>query len=121
MKNELEAFSLFAILPFSLFASDLIIFCPFALSPFPLFNDMKLIRLKAIAWKEFIQIFRDPTSLALALSIPVLLLILFGYALTLDVDRIPTVVHDLDRTPPKPGPHRPLSAFEIFSAGSAGG
>jgi ABC-2 type transport system permease protein len=60
---------------------------------------MKFIRLKAIAWKECIQIFRDPTSLALALSIPVLLLILFGYALTLDVDRIPTVVHDLDLTP----------------------
>jgi ABC-2 type transport system permease protein len=59
---------------------------------------MKLIRLKAIAWKEFIQIFRDPRSLSLALSIPVLLLILFGYALTLDVDRIPTVVHDMDRT-----------------------
>src|SRR5512139_3966903 len=60
---------------------------------------MKLIRLKAIAWKEFIQIIRDPTSLALALSIPVLLLVLFGYALTLDVDRIPTVLYDLDRTP----------------------
>jgi ABC-2 type transport system permease protein len=59
---------------------------------------MKLIRLKAIAWKEFIQIFRDPRSLALAVSIPVLLLVLFGYALTLDVDRIPTVIHDMDRT-----------------------
>ncbi len=60
---------------------------------------MKLIRLKAIAWKEFIQIFRDPRSLALAISIPGLLLILFGYALTLDVDHIPTAVYDLDRTP----------------------
>jgi len=37
--------------------------------------------------------------LALAVSIPVLLLLLFGYALTLDVDRIPTVLYDLDRTP----------------------
>lgn len=60
---------------------------------------MKLIRLKAVANKEFIQIFRDPRSLGLALSIPILLLLLFGYALTLDVDRIPTVLYDLDRTP----------------------
>jgi ABC-2 type transport system permease protein len=60
---------------------------------------MKLIRLKAVARKEFIQIVRDPRSLALAITIPVLLLLLFGYALTLDVDRIPTVLLDLDRTP----------------------
>jgi len=60
---------------------------------------MKLIRLKAIAVKEFLHIIRDPRSLALAVSIPVLLLLLFGFALTLDVDRIPTVVYDLDRTP----------------------
>jgi len=60
---------------------------------------MKLIRLKAIALKEFVQIARDPRSLGLAISIPVLLLLLFGYALTLDVDNIPTVVYDLDHTP----------------------
>jgi ABC-2 type transport system permease protein len=60
---------------------------------------MKLIRLKAIARKELIQIVRDPRSLALAVSIPMLLLLLFGYALTLDVDRIPTILLDLDRSP----------------------
>ena len=60
---------------------------------------MRLIRLKAIAHKEFLQIIRDPRSLALAVSIPVILLLLFGYALTLDVDRIPTVVYDQDRSP----------------------
>ena len=60
---------------------------------------MKLIRLKAIVLKEFLQIIRDPRSLAWAVSMPVILLVLFGYALTLDVNRIPTVLYDLDRTP----------------------
>lgn len=35
----------------------------------------------------------------MALAIPVFLIVLFGHALTLDVDRIPTAVLDWDRTP----------------------
>ncbi len=35
----------------------------------------------------------------MALALPVLMILLFGYALTLDVDRIPTVVYDQDGTP----------------------
>jgi ABC-2 type transport system permease protein len=48
----------------------------------------------AVARKEFIHIFRDPRSLGMAIAIPMLLLVLFGYALTLDVDNVPTVVWD---------------------------
>ena len=59
---------------------------------------MNLRRTKAIAKKEMIQILRDPRSLVLAIAIPMLLLILYGYALTLDVDRVETVVLDRDRT-----------------------
>lgn len=59
---------------------------------------MKLIRIKAIAKKEMLQIRRDPLSLAMAFIMPVLLLLIFGYAITLDVDRLTTVVHDADRS-----------------------
>jgi ABC-2 type transport system permease protein len=53
-------------------------------------------RVLAISSKEFIQIRRDPRSLALALFIPVLLLFIFGYGLSLDIDRVQTVVWNQD-------------------------
>ena len=59
---------------------------------------MKFRRLRAIFQKELLHIVRDWRSLTMALALPMLLLLLFGYALTLDVDRIPTVVYDQDRT-----------------------
>ena len=60
---------------------------------------MNLRRARAVAHKEFLHIMRDPRSLGMALALPLLMIILFGYALTLDVDRIPMVVHDASRTP----------------------
>ncbi|HEX7124812.1 MAG TPA: ABC transporter permease [Thermodesulfobacteriota bacterium] len=59
---------------------------------------MRLARLFAVARKEVIQIRRDPRSLAMAFVIPMILLFLFGYALTLDVDDLTTIVYDQDRT-----------------------
>ncbi len=55
---------------------------------------MKPLRVQAIARKEFIHIVRDPRSLGIAIAMPILLLVLFGYALTLDVDDVPMVVWD---------------------------
>jgi ABC-2 type transport system permease protein len=60
---------------------------------------MKAQRLRAIARKKFIHVFRDPRSLGMAIAMPMLLLILFGYALTLDVDRVPLAVWDQSETP----------------------
>jgi len=57
---------------------------------------MNLKRIRAISKKEFIQIKRDPRSLGLALVIPVLLLIIFGYGLSLDIDRVHTVIWNQD-------------------------
>jgi len=60
---------------------------------------MNLRRLQAVTKKEMLHIVRDVRSLILALAQPLMMLLLFGYALTLDVDRIPTYIYDLDRTP----------------------
>jgi ABC-2 type transport system permease protein len=58
---------------------------------------MKILRIKAIAKKEIIQIWRDPYSLAMAFLMPMILMIIFGYAITIDINDIPVVVYDLDK------------------------
>ena len=60
---------------------------------------MNFRRLKAVTKKELLHIVRDVRSLVLALAQPLMMLLLFGYALTLDVDRISTYVYDQDKTP----------------------
>ena len=52
----------------------------------------------AMARKEWIQIRRDPRSMILAFVLPLFLLLFFGYAITWDVDDLPLVVVDHDRT-----------------------
>jgi ABC-2 type transport system permease protein len=54
--------------------------------------------IQAIASKEVYHLIRDFRSLYLAFAIPLLLILLFGYALSLDVEHIETVVVDRDRT-----------------------
>jgi ABC-2 type transport system permease protein len=51
-------------------------------------------RLGAIIVKEFVQLVRDPRTLAMALLMPVMQLLLFGYAITTQVEHLPTVVFD---------------------------
>lgn len=57
-----------------------------------------LRRLLAIIGKEFIQIRRDPPSLVMVFVMPVLMLLLFGYAVNMDVDHIPMALWDQDRS-----------------------
>src|SRR5574340_727334 len=49
--------------------------------------------------KEFIQVLRDRRMKALVFVMPVIQLIIFGYAVTTDVDHIKTAVCDLDKSP----------------------
>ena len=59
---------------------------------------MKLRRVAAVARKEFLHVVRDFRSLGMAILIPMMMLILFGFALTLDVDNVPMAVWDQSGT-----------------------
>jgi ABC-2 type transport system permease protein len=52
----------------------------------------------AVATKELRQAVRDPRVMALLMVAPVLQLLVLGHAANLEVDRVPTVVVDLDDT-----------------------
>jgi ABC-2 type transport system permease protein len=55
-------------------------------------------RIRALARKEVIHIVRDVRVIYLALGLPVVLLALFGYAVSFDLDRLPMAVIDQDRS-----------------------
>lgn len=50
---------------------------------------MSAIRLRGLIRKEFLQVLRDPSSIAIAFLMPVLLLLLFGYGVSLDPAHVP--------------------------------
>lgn len=56
-------------------------------------------RLSSLIRKEFIQVVRDPRTLAITFIMPVVMLFLLGYAATNDVRNIVLVVFDQDQTP----------------------
>ncbi|WOQ18625.1 ABC transporter permease [Raineyella sp. W15-4] len=57
-----------------------------------------LARIGAITAKEFRHLVRDPRALGVVLLLPVLELLLFAYAISFDVDHVPTVVLDQDQS-----------------------
>src|SRR5262245_16164095 len=56
-------------------------------------------RLSSIVRKEFIQIIRDPRTLALVIVMPMMQLFLLGYAATTDVKNISLAVWDQSQSP----------------------
>ena len=60
---------------------------------------MSLRRVRAVFVKELRHISRDVRSLIMAVGLPAFLLVFFGFAISLDVDRIPTLILDGDGTP----------------------
>lgn len=59
---------------------------------------LNLLRLRAVARKEFLHVLRDKRALGIAIVLPMVMLMIFGYALTLDLDRVPITVWDQSRT-----------------------
>jgi ABC-2 type transport system permease protein len=55
-------------------------------------------RVGAIAWKELRQMRRDRMTLAMMVVLPVMQLLLFGYAINTDVRHVPTIVFDQDQS-----------------------
>ncbi|MCP5215037.1 MAG: ABC transporter permease [Pseudomonadales bacterium] len=55
-------------------------------------SKASIMRLRGLVRKEFLQILRDPSSIAIAFVMPVVLLLLFGYGVTLDAKHVPVAL-----------------------------
>ena len=51
-----------------------------------------LMRVWGLLRKETLQILRDPSSIAIAFVMPVVLLFIFGYGVSLDAERVPVAL-----------------------------
>lgn len=69
----------------------------------------------AIFRKEMIHIFRDRQSLFMVISMPILMLLLYGYAITLDMRAIDVVISDQSLTPESRELIRRFEAVDFFA------
>ncbi len=56
-------------------------------------------RMKALIYKEFLQLSRDSSSLLLGIVLPIILILIIGYGISLDVKNVPTAVVLEDPSP----------------------
>ena len=73
-----------------------------------------LRRVRALAHKEMIHVVRDIRIVYLALGLPVVLLALFGYAVSFDLERLPLGLVDQDRTPASRRLAEAMTASDAF-------
>lgn len=55
-------------------------------------------RIQQMLVKEFIQTFRDPKMMGIIFMMPIVQVLVFGYAVTTDVRNVKTAIHDLDNS-----------------------
>ncbi len=78
-------------------------------------------RFRAYAWRESIELLRDPIRLAFALFGTAMLMLLFGYGITFDVDRVGFAALDHDRTPESRAYLEAYSGSTYFERGADAG
>jgi ABC-2 type transport system permease protein len=72
--------------------------------------------LKAMLFKEFRQILRDPRMRVTIFAAPIIQIVIFGYAATTDVRNVPTAVYDWDNTPQSRDITRAFTGSGYFDA-----
>ncbi len=75
---------------------------------------MNYRRTRAVFLKEIRHILRDKRSLALALAMPAMMLLLYGFALSLDVDKVPMLILDQDGTAASRSLSRQFQGSRLF-------
>ena len=76
----------------------------------------RLERTLAIVWKEWLQVFRDPSALLVAFVLPAIMLFLFGYALSLDATNVKVGFVLEDASPVARSFYNSLDASRYFDA-----
>jgi ABC-2 type transport system permease protein len=71
-------------------------------------------RYGVIAWKELCQLRRDRMTIAMMVVVPLMQLMLFGYAINTDVRHMPTIVYDQDHTAASRDLSRSLEATGFY-------
>ena len=64
-----------------------------------MFRPLSITRINGLIYKEFTLIIRDRGTIAMLVILPIMLLILFGYAINLDPKNLPTAIISFDQTP----------------------
>jgi len=75
---------------------------------------MSLTRFLAVAKKEIVQVLRDTRSLVIVLIMPVVLVLLFGYGVSLDLKHLPIYVYDRDGSQQSQDLLKRFAASEYF-------
>jgi ABC-2 type transport system permease protein len=80
---------------------------------------MRLHRLAAITIKEVLQIVRDARSVGIVVAMPVAMMLVFGYGISLDVKHVPTYVFDREGSQQSQDLLKHFQASEYFDVKKA--